>query len=378
MRQRIVPMSYLKDIYGSKIKTNLGKMEYYEAQIGEVHGSDDDDNFYKRDSSHGYKINTGKPIHGSKDKEKQTLIKIRELWTFGVGETVSRYVVQSGEYIIDDQNFEGLEVYCPIGFARFMENGTYHGMGMFDLLFGVSREMEKLIKSLFNNVQDQDKYGVLVMPQGQVNERSLLRDVGKGLKVLPFEPDPVADGFRPFNITPATLGQIPGQTAMFAKQLMDGLNPIRDLISEKGRIDSAAGLNALQEQAAIAMNSPMRGVERAFSQCYKSVLNGIIRQLAFTPTQVRVEKLSLDLAGVIIDPERNLISFGGINPIPTLQDLKFTIRQRTPESQAAKKAELMEYLRSGLTDPMAFKIFCMEEGIDVAMYMDPEKMLTNR
>ena len=233
--------------------------------------------------------------------------------------------------------------------------------------------IKQLIKHLFNNVHDADKYGVLVMPQGQVNERSLLRDVGKGLKVLPFEPDPVADGFRPFNISPATMGQVPGQTAQFAKQLMDGLNPIRDLISEKGRIDSAAGLNALQEQASIAMNTPMRGVEKAFAECYKATLNGIIRELSFKPMQIRVEKLSLDLAGVIIDPQKNLISFGGVNPIPTLQDLKFTIRQRTPESQAAKKAELMQYLSSGLTDPMSFKIFAMKEGIDVAMYMDPEK-----
>jgi len=372
MRQRVVPMSYLTDLYGPRIKKNLGKMEYYEAQIGEVYGVDDDDNFYNRDVNSGYSINTGKSTSGV-DKEHHHLVKIRELWTFGAAETVTKYVIASGEYIIEDQDFEGLEVYCPIGFARFMENGTFHGMGMFDLLFGVSREMEKLIKNLFNNVHDADKYGVLVMPQGQVNERSLLRDVGKGLKVLPFEPDPVAEGFRPFNISPATMGQVPGQTAMFAKQLMDGLNPIRDLISEKGRIDSAAGLSALQEQASIAMNTPMRGVEKAFSQCYKSCLNGIVRQLTAMPMQIRVEKLTLDLAGVIIDPQKNLISFGGINPIPTLQDLKFTIRQRTPESQAAKKAELLQYLGSGLTDPMAFKIYAMEEGIDVAMYMDTEK-----
>lgn len=290
-----------------------------------------------------------------------------------MGETVNRYVVTSGEHVLHDETFEDQEVYCPIGFARFIENGTFHGAGLFDLLFSLSREMERLLKSLFNNVRDTDRYGVLVMPQGQFNDRAMLRDVGSGLRVLPFEPDPVVETFRPFNITPHNAGDIPGKTAAFAKDLIDKMNPVQDLIREKGRVDSAVGLSFLDEQINKAMTNPSRGIEQAFSGCYKSVLASAVRVLMDNPVGIPVADLNLEMAGAIIDAEKSEIQFQGQNPLPSLKNIYISIKEMSPRSMVARKQEALEMLNAGIADPDSFKILALKEGLDFAVWLDEEK-----
>ena len=233
--------------------------------------------------------------------------------------------------------------------------------------------MERLMKSLFNNVRDLDRYGVLVMPQGQFNDRAMLRDVGQGLRVLPFEPDPVVESFRPFSISPHNAGDIPGKTASFAKDLLDKMNPVQDLIREKGRVDSAVGLSFLDEQINKAMSNPSRGIEQAFSTCYKSILAGAVRALMDNPIDISVNDLNLEMAGAIIDAEKSTVRFQGTNPLPSLQNLSISIKEMSPKSMVARKQEAMEMLGSGLTDPDAFKILTLKEGLDFALWMDEEK-----
>lgn len=374
MRQRTVPLHFLEEMFGKKLKRNLQKMEWWEQTIGEAddeHGGSDSgpssqsgqDIKYWSDTSQG----GARP-----SKQHASVVKIREVWLYGVGETVSRYVVTSGEHVLHDEIFEE-EVYCPVGFARFMENGTFHGSGLFDLLFSLNREMERLMKSLFNNVRDIDRYGVLVMPQGQFNDRAMLRDVGQGLRVLPFEPDPVVETFRPFNITPHNAGDIPGKTAAFAKDLMDRMNPVQDLIKEKGRVDSAAGLSFLDEQINKSMTNPSRGIEQAFGSCYKSVLAGAIRTLMESPVAVPVQDLSLEMAGAIIDVEKSEIQFQGSNPLPSLKNITLTIKETSPRSMVARKQEALEMLNAGIADPDSFKLLVLKEGLDFAVWLDEEK-----
>mgnify|MGYP003657814229 FL=1 len=161
MRQRTVPLEFLEEQFNKKFKKNLKKMEWWEQTIGET---DEDADGGGGESGKDVKYWTDTKQSGvTPQKNKNSLVKIRELWIMGVGDTVSRYTVTSGEQVLHDEEYEDEEVYCPIGFARFIENGTFHGAGLFDLLFSLSREMERLLKSLFNNVKDVDKYGVLVM-----------------------------------------------------------------------------------------------------------------------------------------------------------------------------------------------------------------------
>lgn len=373
IRERVVPLSFLEEIFGRRVRTNLEKMYYFEVEAGEeVDPYDGDD---APGASFGVKYNTSKLGYGGDNKKETTqkLVRIRELWLYGTHDMVDRYVVTSGDYVLDDKEFDGLEVYCPIGFARFMETGTFHGNGLFDLLFSVNREMEKLLKSLFNNIRDMDQYGILVMPQGQFNERAALRDVGRGLRVLPYEPDAVDPGFRPFNIAPFSSGEIPGKTAAYAKQLMDQINPFRDLAASKGRIDSAAGLGFLDEKNKQLMTNAARSCERAWAQAHRAALSGASRTIAKSRRAIPVNKLTLDLAGAIIDPSTGAVSFEQ-NPIPVISDLGITIRETNPRSEIARKQEALQlYNMPGMQDPTRFMLLALEEGLDFALYMGEEQ-----
>ena len=230
-----------------------------------------------------------------------------------------------------------------------------------------------MLKSLFNNIRDIDQYGILVMPQGQFNERAALRDVGRGLRVLPYEPDAIDPGFRPFNIAPFNSGDIPGKTAAFAKQLMESISPYRDLMENKGRVDSAAGLGLLDEKNRQLMAGPMRAVERAWSQSHRSSLASASRTLSRTRRALPVSQLTLDLAGAIVDPSAGAVSFAE-NPLPNLSSLSVTIKGTQPRSEIARKQEALQLMQMpGLSDPTRFILFALQEGLDFAMYMEEEK-----
>ena len=287
--------------------------------------------------------------------------------------TVSRYIVSSGDVVLEDRDLSEVETYCPIGFARFMDNGTFHGAGLFDLMFGIVREMERLMKSLFNNVRDIDKYGVLVMPQGTMNERAVMRDIGKGLRYVSYSKDALlGDDFRPMVIQPFNAGDVPGKVAQFAKSVSDSLSPVQDLLAEKGRVDSASGLQFLDEQISKAMTNPTSGVQAAFGGMYKSLVANASREMLLSDRALPVNRLTLDLAGAVIDPEEGTVNFKR-NPIPNFSQISFTVRDTTPKSEVVRKQEAMGLLRAGMTDPEGVKLLALKEGLDFALWMEEEK-----
>lgn len=366
LRQRMVSLQFLKDVFGPKVNRNKDRLEYYTLKPGES---------FEQENENEYTLGTNvtysdqKVVGHDPQADAIEVVRVRELWLKGPRDTVTRYIVTSGEYVIHDEDLEGREVYCPIGFARFMENGSFHGAGCFDLLFPLCREAERLQKTLFHNIRDVDKYGVLVLPHGSFNANTMLRDVGQGLRVFPWEPDPISEGFRPFNITPFNSGDVPGRVSQFAIQQIDRLNPIRDLIAEKGRVDSATGLQFLDEQVNRAMNTPTAGVQAAWGDCYRSILAGTVREVVFAPQTFTVDQLTLDLAGVVVDPETMAVSFEQ-NPLPSLSQLSFKIKDVNPRSKVARKQEALQLQQQFQIDVDSFLLFALKEGLDFAMWTD--------
>ena len=376
IRERIVPMSYLVEKFGRKIKTNKEKLFYFSVEAGAAPQDDSDYADRLSNTTGGLRYSGGSGYTGQGGDPTETqyeLVRIRELWMLGHRNTVTRYAVTSGDYVITDEEYTDVEVYCPIGVARFIETGSFYGAGLFDLLFSISREMEKLLKALFNNIRDIDQYGILVLPQGQFNERAALRDVGRGLRVLPYEPDAIDPGFRPFNIAPVNSGDLPGKTAQYAKQLMDQINPFRDLVANKGRVDSAAGLGFLDEKNRQLMMTPMRSIEKAFSQSHRAMLTQASRALALSRKAIPVNNLTLDLAGAVIDGESGFVSFAN-NPLPTIANLGITIKETNPRSEVARKQEALQlYAAPGFQDPIRLMLLSLQEGLDFAIYMEEER-----
>jgi len=302
-------------------------------------------------------------------------VKFRELWLYGPNGVVDFYAASSGEIILDKADTEGMEVYCPLGFARFMNNGTFHGAGMFDLLFSQHRALERLQKQLYQNIFDIDRYGVLVLPQGEFNQDQVMREVGKGLKVLFWQPDPMAEGFNPFSIAPFNTGDMPGRLAAFAREGLTKVNPIRDLIAEKGRVDSANGLQFLDEQVNKSLSHPVTGVGQAWGNMYRSLAQKLTQRLLVSPRAIPVTHLTLDLAGAVIDQKTGMVSFE-TNPIPSLSRLAFTLKSLNPRSELARKAEALDLWEKGLFQQdgvMGFKLLALSEGLDFALYLDKDR-----
>lgn len=370
MRSRWVPLEYLKSVYGRRVTTNLDSMEWYEMESGSAWA--DYDEHQPGVSWMPSRSTSALGGPDTADKELFPIVRVHELWMYGPRNTITRYTATSGDYCLDDQNLEGLEVYCPIGFSRFMNNGSFHGAGMFDLLFSIHRRYELLTKQLFTNIMDWDRYGILVLPQGQIPKDNVLRDVGRGLRAMFWDPAPEVEGFNPFTIQPSNTGDMPGRVAQFAREAMNAVNPIQDLLQEKGRVDSASGLAFLDEQITKAITTPTLGVARAWGQMYKATTQKALSHLTTSRRSLPVGALTLDLAGAVIDPESNTVSFA-TNPLPDISRLSFTVRDLSPRSAVARKQEALQLWKEGVaSDPMAFRLFALKESLDFAMWLDED------
>ena len=373
VRQRLVPLDFLFDKYGkSKIKGNIEEMDVWRWEYGHQMEESQDAPW----NGTGYFVSTmanGGVKGNIEDGDTQQVCKVRETWIYGPRGTVKRYIVTSGDVMIEDQDLSNVEAYCPIGFARFMDNGTFHGAGLFDLMFGIVREMERLQKSLFNNIRTMDRYGVVLIPQGTINERASMREVGTGLRYLSYSKDALmGDDFKPIVIQPFNAGDVPGKVAQFAKSVADGLSPVQDLIAEKGRVDSASGLQFLDEQISKAMTNPTSGVQVAFGTMYRALVAKAAGQMLVSKRALPVNKLTTELAGAVIDPNNGTVSFDQ-NPLPNFSQISFTVKDTAPKSEVVRKQEAMSMMQAGLSDADGVKLLAMKEGLDLAVWMEEEK-----
>ena len=371
VRRRIVPLSFLKDRLGRSLPRSVIDNDitaWRQRPTDTLERSDGADS-----TSTGAMTASASGGPREADLEEVTVVEINEVWVFGVRDTVSRYIVTSGDHVFVDSDFEaeGREVYCPLSFSTFMDTGSFYGAGAFSLLYGLIRHYERLMESLFTNVRDLDRYGFVVMPAGSWDQNTALRDVGRGLRVLPYDPDVAADSFRPFVVQPYNAGDLPGKTAAFARTALRDINPLRDLADEKGRIDSAAGLQYLDEELNRALTNPTSGIQRAFGSVYRAGVAAAASALSTAPRSLPISRLDLNLVGAVIDETGDRVSFT-TNPLPRVGSLRFTVREVAPRSSAVRKAEALELLKlqqmvTGAGDWDSFVVWAVREGIELAM-----------
>jgi hypothetical protein len=134
-------------------------------------------------------------------------------------------------------------------------------------------------------------------------------------------------------------------------------------------VDSAVGLSFLDEQINRAMTAPSQGIQKAFGDMYRSLVANASRELTMSPRAIPVQRLTVDLAGAVIDPQTLEVSFEK-NPLPNVSRLAFGIRQRNPRSEVARKQEALELQQRLQIDPDTFILFAMKEGLDFAMWTD--------
>lgn len=314
-------------------------------------------------------------------KNDEIWVRLRELWRYGPRGTVEEYAAASGTKVFARETYKNVVSYCPLAFDRFYESGDFHGAGIYDLVFSAVREFEKLVRDMVANVKEADRYSTLVLPAGAIDERKFFTHNRQNLRVLTVDPEPKGvygtssqQVLRPTMVTPPNAGDLPGRTASFLMGIIKDLAPLRDIVEDKGRVDSFAGLQFLQDEAQKPIANPVSSLIRLWGSTYRYMASKAFNLLAENPKPIKVGRMSLDLVGAVIDPETATMSFmGGHNQVPDITRLRFGVKQTSLKMSAARKTEAIELFKLGVADRTGFLLKCIEEGLDFAIYLEGEK-----
>lgn len=376
MRQHMVPYEYLKkkleDMYGVRIsKQMFDEMEVVEREVGDV--LEDQSNGV--DSGDGGFSTPGGMSAEEAEKTVQRVVRLRELWMYGPRGTCSQYAVTSGRQTLLDERYadRGQKVFVPLNVARFLENGTFHGAGMFDLLFGGWREFEKMMSFLVRNVTDLQNQRVAILPAGTISE-SVFKDKGSPLRVLFVDQEGRIDpnrGIPPTILEPPNAGEVPGRTAAFLRDIMQGVSPVPDIIRDKGRVDSEVGLEFLLEEGGKVSNKSLQSLIRLHTASYRAALANGSRELALRPQALPVQSLTTDLAGVVLDEDSATVTLAN-NPLPRAEMLKIGVREGSSKRTSLAKQEAFGMF-DRTQDIDALLLWAIDNGIELNWYYEDVK-----
>jgi hypothetical protein len=262
---------------------------------------------------------------------------------------------------------------CPISMERFLDDNTWYGQGPGHLLLHANREAELLLSRLFENVREIEQSSVLVMPRDTVDYRNGLHNIGKGMKLLQAEIDPSLDTFKPFLIQPHNSGDFPGKVAEFANRMMIDIVPLSPMAygEAPGRVDSASGLQFIDQQSKIRFTSAYNAIERLFGNAHRYVTMKTSEEMADQGMGMKLVKMSEDMVGLVFDPETGeFMARNNVTPDP--RGLDFKIIMDEPTYKLSLKREAIEMFNLN-PDLIGLILFCLKNGLDLAMYTGMEE-----
>lgn len=377
VRSRLVPEHIVKKLYGASYTRNKQQCLIYRRRKGDVL---DEDQTLTGTTLFGNLpvLNTPMPQIGMPDPSQEgddTLVRVRELFITGPRNTLLDYTCTSGQATLNRESFDTVEAYCPMAWARFIDIGDFYGGGMFDLLFSVLREKERLVEDMIQNVKDLDRYPITILPHGTINEKIAFKDTGRQMRYITANPDQRFDGtppIRPITIAPHNAGgDLPGRTATFLQEMVDQVNPLRDIIREKGRIDSLPGLQFITEESHKTMAHPLQQVALAFGDIYRYVTSRSIYLMMKGNASVPLSRLDLGLLGAVVNWDKGTVRLTE-NVVPDLSRLSFGVKMGGG-SEALHKQEALMFLDKGHIDFARFVKYAVKKGLDFAVDMDAER-----
>lgn len=300
-------------------------------------------------------------------KDGRLYVPLEEIYIYDdTQQFVARYIVKVGNKILFDENFEELKarVLCPIHVARHTDIGKMFARGFVAPLMPMNDQIERMLQSLFKNVQELDMFGTLFVPGASGIDIKRWK-TGPRPKAEKFEPDPLNPNIQPFVLQPANTGKLPAEMANIASgvlQKMSGQGPAFQG-ETSGRVDSAAGLGFLFNTGNISLGLPSHGLADAFSGVYAKMLQVAKERLQPGQT-IQLATIDDAVAGVVIDPTTGQMQLAE-NPIPHPWQIKVDIKDRQPRDREIRKQELKELYGMQLVDPTRFWVTVMEENLDM-------------
>jgi len=387
IRRRPVPLSFLREFLSSKnrrLPANYAqKLRVKKVMFGEPFSTDSPGlaedveglgSLFSSGGNAGGSMIIGAQGKETTEKTSQEYVIVEELWLDGPGNTVSRYIMKIGEWIAMDEDYKDVTYFPPIAFTRFINDGSFYGQGPADLLMPLNREVEKLFTKIFTDIRTTDRMGVVLLPSGWVDPKSMFHDTGIGLKYAMVDVQPWNNDFRPVVIQPQTQGDFPGRVSVMANQAMDEIMPMSDILhgDAPGRTDSAQALSFLDQQTNIPLIGAMSGIRKLFGSNYKYIVTEMTKAAQESNLQLPITRLTEDLVGVVIDPNTGSI-IATRNLMPAPQKLEFTIADEQPRSAVSRKAEALELLKMQVQAPDQLRMLGFKEGLDFAIYAPAEE-----
>ena len=300
-------------------------------------------------------------------KDGRLYVPLEEIYLYDdTQQFVARFIIKVGNKILVDENFEeqGVRALCPLHVARHTDIGKMFARGFVAPLMPMNDQIEKMLQSLFKNIQELDMFGTLFIPGASGIDIKRWR-TGPRPKAEKFEPDPLNPDMKPFVLQPGNSGLMPAKIADFASQTLEKLSGQGPAFrgETSGRIDSAAGLGFLFNTGNIALALPSHGLADAFAGVYMRMLQVAKERMAPGET-IKLATIDDAIAGVILDPNTGDMRLAE-NPIPHAWEIKVDIKDRQPKDREVRKAELKELFGMQLVDPTRFWITAMEENLDM-------------
>lgn len=372
IRSRDVPVKWIKDRPGFKMPPlDSPGLKIRKVPLGQVKGSRGpqagaiDPTVLSYDDP--MMPGPGAPGREGTEAEKgyESVVTLHEVFVLGPEGTCAAYHAVVGDHIVADVDYwaKGERRICPITIARYTPTDSFYGRGFISRLIGMNHEVEKMLRNLFENVQDMDEFGYLMIPNNLgINKRSL-KKTSKPRIVL-YSPDYTQPENRPYHLSPTTTGDFPGRVASMATQLQQKLSGQSELLSGSapGRTDSAAAMGFLFETSNIPLSVPAEEIRRAWSHAHRVLLS--FGKEDFTPGQaIKLRSVDDSVAGVVFDPATGTMSLEEANTIPDIWSIKVGIQESMPQPKAQRKAELVQMLQLGLVSPLEFRIINYREEL---------------
>lgn len=303
---------------------------------------------------------------GIRKKDGRMYVPLEEIYVYDdTQQFVARFIVRIGKTIVHDEDFEqqGIRVICPLHVARHTDTGRMFARGYVAPLMPMNDQVERMMKSLFKNIQEMDAFGTLFITGGMGVDLKQWK-TGPRPKVQVYEPDPLDPRISPAKLAPSNTGLAPVKIAEFAQgqqERMSGQGPaFRGEAS--GRVDSAAGLGFLFNVVNIGLALPAGGLADAWAGVYRRMLQSA-KERVQPGEMVELAVIDDAIAGIVVDPETGMMGLTD-NPIPDAWTIQVDVKDRTPRDREVRKRELLELYGVQLVTQTRFWITALEENLD--------------
>lgn len=308
---------------------------------------------------------SGRAGRQSTDKTRVKVVEVAEIWTKTPDNYWDEYLLYAGGKLLDRRSHKTERRQFPAQPISDVEIGNFWGRSYVDTLIPLNCEMEQAVARWFQNLKNQDLYGILMEPTTTGVPARIIR--GKdGIKRARYEPDPVAPDHKPFMLDPTKISMLPAAIIKIGVGLQDRIaNQPRELMGggAPGRTDSASALGFLYETSNVPLSPTAKVLAEAFSNCYRVMLD-TARIMWKADKVLDITHLDDTVAGIKIDSNTGQLKLTE-NAIPHPDEIVISVASAIPRSKEQRKLELKDALKGGIITPTEYRIKARKEALDL-------------